>query len=146
MSGIPNPQLQYCEGIFVPTEPGAVTWREQMDIYQRWTLISMAHGVTRFHSGWCTDDCGDYYGAEHYGGCGIQRRIPYCDPKPAYAAYATMTDKLNEAGFDTWLPTGSLSTYCMAFKHESRGHIYTLWTLRGKRAVTLTLSDDATAL
>ena len=60
-------------------------------------LISMAYGVTTFYSGWFAFDCGNYYGAEHYGGCGIQRQIPYCDPKPAYAAYATMTDKLNEA-------------------------------------------------
>jgi hypothetical protein len=136
-AGIPNPRLQYIEGIFVPTEPGAVSYREQMDIYQRWTLISMAHGVSRFHSGWFAFDCGNYYGAEHYGGNGIQRRIPYCDPKPAYAAYATMTDKLNEANFDGWVKTGSTSTYCMRFKHDTRGYIYALWTLRGKRPVTL---------
>ncbi|MBI4024293.1 MAG: hypothetical protein HY360_04885, partial [Verrucomicrobia bacterium] len=142
-AGIPNPQLQFCEGIFVPTEPGAVSWREQMDIYQRWALISMAHGVKRFYSAWFAFDCGSYYGAEHYGGCGIQRRIPYCDPKPAYAAYATMTDKLNDADFDGWVKTGSLTTFCLRFKHATRGNIYALWTLRGKRPVTLTLASDA---
>ncbi|NQU10540.1 hypothetical protein HQ590_07115, partial [bacterium] len=141
--GLPDPYLQYCEGIFVPTEPGAVSWREQMDIYHRWTLLSMAYGVKRYYSGWFAFDCGNYYGAEHYGGCGIQRRVPYCDPKPAYAAYATMTDKLNEAEFDGWLPTGSLSTYALRFKHETRGFIYALWTLRGQRPVTLELSADA---
>ena len=119
-AGIPNPQLPYVEGIFVPTEPGAVTWREQMDMYTRWTLISLAYGVKRFYSGWFAFDCGNYYGSEHYGGCGIQRRIPYCDPKPAYAAYATMTDKLNQAEFDGWLPTGSLSTYALRFKRPQR--------------------------
>ncbi len=144
-AGIPHPRLQFNEGIFVPTEPGSVTWREQMDIYHRWTLLSMAYGVTRFYSGWFAFDCGNYYGAEHYGGCGIQRRIPYCDPKPAYAAYATMTDKLNEANFDGWLKTGSHTTYCLRFKHDTRGFIYALWTLRGKRPVTLTLSADAKA-
>jgi hypothetical protein len=141
-AGIANPRLQYCEGIFVPTEPGAVTYREQMDIYNRWTLLSMAYGVDRFYSGWFAFDCANYYGSEHYGGCGIQRRIPYCDPKPAYAAYATMTDRLNEANFDGWLKTGSLSTYCLRFKGP-RGNVYTLWTLRGKRPVTLTLANDA---
>ena len=40
--GNQKPELYYCEGIFVPTEPGAVSYREQMDIYQRWSLISMA--------------------------------------------------------------------------------------------------------
>lgn len=144
-AGITNPLLQFCEGIFVPTEPGAVTWREQMDIYQRWTLLSMAYGVRRFYSGWFAFDCGSYYGAEHYGGCGIQRRIPYCDPKPAYAAYATMTEKLAEAEFDGWLPTGSLSTYALRFRHESRGGVFALWTLKGRRPVTLELSGDGVA-
>jgi hypothetical protein len=141
--GITNPIIQYCEGIFVPTEPGAVDYREQMDIYQRWTLLSMGYGVKRFYSGWFAFDCGNYYGAEHYGGCGIQRRIPYCDPKPAYAAYATMTDKLNEAEFDGWLPTGSHNTYALRFRNETRGSIYALWSLRGVRSVTLQLSADA---
>jgi hypothetical protein len=140
-AGIPNPRLQYCEGIFVPTEPGSVSWREQMDLYNRWVLISMAYGVKHFYSGWFAFDCGNYYGSEHYGGCGIQRRIPYCDPKPAYAAYATVTDRLDQANFDGWLKTGSLTTYCLRFKGP-RGNVYTLWTLRGKRPVTLTLAAD----
>jgi hypothetical protein len=140
-AGISKPQLQYTEGIFVPTEPGAVSWREQMDLYNRWVLISMAYGVQRFYSGWFAFDCGNYYGSEHYGGCGIQRRIPYCDPKPAYAAYATMTDRLDQANFDGWLKTGSLSTYCLRFKGP-KGFVYTLWNLRGKRPVTLTLAAD----
>lgn len=140
-AGIVKPRLQFCEGVFIPTEPGAVSWREQMDIYNRWSLLSMAYGVDRFHSGWFAFDCGNYYGAEHYGGCGIQRRIPYCDPKPAYAAFATMTDRLNEANFDGWLKTGSLGTYCLRFKGP-KGNVYTLWNLRGKRSITLTLAAD----
>jgi hypothetical protein len=140
-AGIPNPRLQFCEGIFVPTEPGAVSWREQMDIYNRWSLISLAYGVDRFYSGWFAFDCGSYYGAEHYGGCGIQRRIPYCDPKPGYAAFATLTEKLAGARFVDWLPTGSLNTYCLHFQGP-QGHIYTLWTLRGRRPATLNLSAD----
>ena len=140
-AGIDEPRLQYVEGIFVPTEVGSVSYREQMDLYNRWTLLSMAYGVTRFYSGWFAFDCGNYYGSEHYGGCGIQRRIPYCDPKPAYAAYATMTDKLNEANFDGWLATGSLTNYCLRFK-GAKGNVYALWNLRGKRLVTLTLAAD----
>jgi hypothetical protein len=140
-AGIRQPMLQYCEGTFVPTEPGSVSWREQMDLYNRWTLISMAYGVKRFYSGWFCFDCGNYYGSEHYGGCGIQRRIPYCDPKPAYAAYATMTQQLDQADFDGWLKTGSLTTYCLRFKGP-KGPVYTLWTIRGKRPVTLNLAAD----
>jgi hypothetical protein len=141
-AGIKDPRFQYCEGIFVPTEPGSVTYREQMDLYNRWVLISMAYGVKRFYSGWFAFDCGNYYGSEHYGGCGIQRRIPYCDPKPAYAAFATMTDRLDQADFDGWLKTGSLTNYCLRFKGP-KGFVYTLWNIRGKRHVTLTLANDA---
>ncbi len=140
-AGISNPDLRYCEGIFVPTEIGACSWDEQMNIYNRWVLISMAYGVKKFYSGWFTFDCGNYYGAEHYGGCGIFRRIPYCDPKPAYAAYATMTDKLNEAEFEKWIPAGSLTTFCLKFKGP-KGNVYALWTIRGKRPLTLTFSKD----
>ncbi len=140
-AGIPNPVLQYSEGIFVPTEPGAVSWREQMDIYNRWTLLSMAYGVKRFYSGWFAFDCGNYYGSEHYGGCGIQRRIPYCDPKLAYAAYATMTQQLDQANFDGWLKTGSSTTYALRFRGP-HGPVYTLWTVRGKRPATLTLAAE----
>lgn len=140
-AGIPNPRMQFTEGIFVPTEPGAVTYREQMDIYLRSTLISLAYGVDRFYSGWFCFDSGNYYGSEHYGGCGIQRRIPYCDPKPAYAAYATMTQMLDRATFDGWVPTGSHTTYCMRFKKPT-GALYAFWTIRGKRPVTLTLNGE----
>lgn len=140
-AGIKKPMLQYCEGIFVPTEPGAVSPREQMDLYNRWVLISMAYGVQRFYSGWFAFDCGNYYGSEHYGGCGIQRRIPYCDPKPAYAAYAAMTDQLDQANFDGWLKTGSLTNFCLRFKGP-RGFVYTLWNIRGSRPVTLTFAAD----
>ncbi len=143
--GIDKPALYHTEGIFVPTEPGGVSWREQMDIYHRWTLISLAHGVDRIYSGWFAFDCGDYYGAEHYGGCGIQRRLPYADPKPAYAAYATMTDRLNEAKFEDWLPTGSLTTYALRFRGP-RGPVHALWTIRGRRPVTLTLPKDGAVL
>ncbi len=140
--GIPNPLLAYIEGTFVPTEPGACTWEEQAERYHRWTLLSLAYGVDRFYSGWFAHDCGNYYGAEHYGGCGINRRIPYSDPKPAYAHYATMTRMLERSKFDQWLPTGSLTAYALKFNKPDVGAIYSLWNVRGKRAATLMLEKD----
>lgn len=143
-AGIPNPDLFYVEGIFSPTEPGALTWDEQAERYHRWTLLSLAYGIDRFYSGWFAFDCGNYYGAEHYGGCGIQRRIPYSDPKPAYAHYATMTRMLERSKFEKWLPTGSHTVYCLKFTRLGKA-IYALWTVRGTRPVTLTLAADVTA-
>ena len=140
--GMDNPFLPYVEGIFVPTEPGACTWEGQAVRYHRWSLISLAYGITHFFSGWFAFDCGDYYGAEHYGGCGIQRRIPYADAKPAYAHFATMTRMLDRSTFDRWIPTGSLTTYCLRFSRAKGGPVYALWTLRGRRPVTLKLAKD----
>ncbi len=144
--GMPDPHLIYVEGIFVPTEPGACTWQGQADRHDRWALISLAYGVKEFYSGWFAFDCGDYYGTEHYGGCGIQRRIPYCNPKHAYAQYGTMTRMLDGASFEKWLPTGSLTTYCLKFDRpqEKGGPVHALWTIRGRRPATLTLRGDAT--
>ena len=146
--GLPDPYLPYVEGIFVPTEPGATTWPEQANIYNRWTLMSMAYGITDFFSGWFAFDCGSYYGSEHYGGCGIQRRIPYCDPKPAYALYATMTRMLDGAKFEKWLPTGSHSTFCLKFDRPKAkgGPLLAIWTLRGKRSLTMTLPKDGAVI
>src|SRR4051812_17010225 len=141
-AGIANPTLAYIEGTFVPTEPGACTWEEQAERYHRWTLLSLAYGVDRFYSGWFSHDCGNYYGAEHYGGCGIFRRIPYSDPKPGYAHYATMTRILERSKFDKWLPTGSMTAYALKFAKPEVGSIYALWNIRGKRTATLTLEKD----
>jgi len=141
--GMKNPMLCYIEGIFVPTEPGACTWEEQAERYHRWSLLSLADGIDRFYSGWFAFDCGNYYGAEHYGGCGIQRRIPYADPKPAYVHYATMTRTLERSKYEKWLPTGSLSVYCLKFNKPEVGTIYVFWTIRGERSVSLTLEKDA---
>lgn len=141
-AGIENPMLPYVEGVFSPTEPGALTWEEQADRLHRWNLISMAYGIDRYYSSWTTFDAGSYYGTEHYAGCGIFRRIPYADPKPAYAHYATMTRMLERAKFTRWVPTGSLTTYCLEFEHPERGFTYAFWNVRGKRSAALTLEAD----
>ena len=141
-AGIEKPFLAYVEGIFSPTEPGSLTWDEQADRYHRWSLLSMAYGIEQFYSGWFAYDCGDYYGAEHYGGCGIQRRIPYSDPKPAYAHFATMTRQLDRARFAGWLPTGSHTVFALKFDRPS-GPVHVFWTVRGRRPVELELERDA---
>jgi hypothetical protein len=121
-AGYDKPELYYIEGVFVPTEAGGATWEEQAERYHRWTLLSLANGVERFYSGWFAFDCGDWYGAEHYGGCGIQRRIPYCDPKPAYAHFATMTRLLERTRFVRYVPTGSHGVYCLEFERLETVH------------------------
>jgi len=146
-AGIANPRLDFVEGPFVPTEPGAVTWREQMDIYTRSTHICMGYGMERFYSGWGVFiDAASYYGGEHYGGNGIMTRLPHVMPKPAYAAFATTTLMLDRAKFDKWLPTGSHSTYAIRYNRIGKSALVSLWTIRGKRSVTLNFNGQAKAV
>jgi len=135
--GRPSPYLISIEGPFLPTLPGALTFKEQADYYTRNTLLMMVYGVDQIYGSWQAFDYASYYGAEHYGNAGIIERIPHCNPKQGYAALATMTRHLNRKNFDKWVPTGSLSTYCLQFKHYKSGElVHTLWTIRGKRTVT----------
>ena len=42
----------------------------------------------------------------------------------------------------TWIPTGSLNVYALQFKHYRTGKlVHVLWTLRGKRPVTLDVPE-----
>ncbi|MBI4025969.1 MAG: hypothetical protein HY360_13365 [Verrucomicrobia bacterium] len=139
-----KPFLSMHEGTCPPTPPGALPWDEQADIYTRNFLFYFAYGVYRHPSGPTPFDCGNYWGEEHYGGCGLFYRIPWRNPKPSYVAYATLSRHLNRANFEKWLPTGSLSAYCMQFKHYKTGKlIHSLWTVRGKRPATLTVPAGA---
>jgi len=132
------------EGTCAPTPPGALDHETQADIYTRNFLIYFAYGVYRHPSGPTPFDCGNYWGEEHYGCCGLFERIPHCTPKPAYVAYATLSRHLNRANCEKWLPTGSLSVYGLQFKHYKTGKlIHVFWTIRGKRDVTLVVPAGA---
>jgi len=133
-----KPLLAMVEGPCVPTLPGTLTWDEQADLYTRSFLIYFAYGVDRHPSGPTPFDCGNYWGEEEYGACGLFTRLPQAAPKPSYVAYATLSRHLNRANFEKWLPTGSLSTYALRFKHHQTGKlIHVFWTIRGRRAVTV---------
>ena len=138
--GCEDKELDFVEGMSVPVGPGACTQDEQKDRYIRSNLLYMAYGVKRFYGGVGAFSAGNWYGSEHYGRAAALNRIPYCNPFPLYTAYATMTDILEGAEFDQWLPTGSLNTYCLRF-NRPRGPVYALWTLRGKRDVELNIEQ-----
>jgi hypothetical protein len=139
-----TPFLAVHEGTCAPTPPGALDFDTQADIYTRNFLIYFAYGVYRHPSGPTPFDCGNYWGEEHYGCCGLFERIPYCTPKPSYVAYATLSRHLNRANCEKWLPTGTLSVYALQFKHYKTGKlVHVFWTIRGKRAVTLAVPAGA---
>ncbi len=109
----------------------------QADISTRNFLTLMGYGLTRFESGNSAFDCANWWGENHYGG-GWCNRLPLTTPKPAYVNYATITRHLNRANFTKYVPTGSTSTFCQQFKHYKSGKlIHVLWTIRGKRPVSV---------
>jgi hypothetical protein len=142
-AGILNPVLAMYEGPCLPNRPGSLTPREQADLLVRDSMILLAYGVDRQLGGWGAHEPAGYWGEQHYGG-GVLNRIPLETPRPAYAALATMTRHLNRKNFTTWVPTGSLSVNALQFKHFQTGELtHVMWTLRGRRPVTLAVPRGA---
>jgi hypothetical protein len=137
-TGKPWPRLITIEGPgSAPAMPGAVTAQEEADHTVRAVLILASYNVTRF-LGWPgVSHCAGYWGEQHYGG-GLCDPIPLLSPRPVYAAYATLTRQLNRMNFVKVVPTPSNTVFCLQFKHYKTGDLlHVLWTLRGKRPVTL---------
>lgn len=131
------------EGPCQPSRPGGLTPKEQAFLGVRDSLVLLGYGIDQQLGGWCPFEAGGYWGEQHYGG-GICKRLPWLHPKPQYAAFATMTRHLNRRNFTKWIPTGSLSTFAMQFKHYKTGEpLYVVWTVRGMVPVTMTAADGA---
>ncbi len=117
--------------------------REQADYYVRDALQCLAYGYWSINIG-SAEDFSDSYNATIYGGGGFLRRSPLLTPKPVYAAWATMTLLLDGARFAGYLETGSRSLYALSFRRGDRW-VYPIWTLSGRRPVTLTVEGKGDA-
>jgi hypothetical protein len=133
--GWPKLPIHWCEGPFFPTNPGALTEEDQLNYQVRYMLLGLGYGIDGFEAGIVPHDAGNYYGAEHYG-AGVFHRTPLENPKPAVAAIATMTTMLCGADPVGGVDTGSLTTYCMAFRRakgaKDSAQIFALWRVTGK--------------
>jgi hypothetical protein len=157
-TGKPWPSFSTIEGPAVsPAAPGALSPQQEADHSIRAYLILAGYGTTR-HLGWPVGfHCGGYWGETHYGG-GLCDPLPLLCPRPVFCAYATLTRQLNRMNFVKSVPTGSNTVFCYQFKHYKTGELlHVLWTLRGKRPVTVAVPpggkptvydsmDNATAL
>ncbi len=142
-AGITKPYLPMYEGPCVPSGPGALTDQEHADITIRNSLLLFVYGVDIQNGGFPAFDTASYWGEQHYG-FGVLNRMSLETPKQAYVALATLTRHLNRANYAKWIPTGSLNTYCLQFKHYKTGKlVHVMWTLRGTRPVTLNLPTGA---
>jgi hypothetical protein len=123
-----------------------LTPEQESDHTIRAYVLLAAYGTTR-HLGWPSAfHCAGSWGETHYGG-GLCDRLPLLSPRPVYCAYATMTRQLNRMNFVKMVPTGSNTVFCFQFKHYKTGELmHVLWTLRGRRPVTLTAPGGEVAV
>lgn len=115
----------------------------QADWYIRDALHGLAYGFDTVALGTLYDaGTGYYYSA--WGNGGLTERYPYMQPKPAYAALATLTRVVDGAKFQRAVPTGSTALYAMEFQHADKWKkwIYALWVPRGHRSATLSFASD----
>ncbi len=116
-----------------PVLPGALTERELAAHMMRSSLILGAYGVNRQFTLASLTDSGDYWGEQHYGG-GLISPMPLLNPHVACSAAGTLIRHLRDLKFDGFVPTGSLSAYCLRFRSvKDGGTVYAMWVIRGKR-------------
>jgi hypothetical protein len=135
----------HTESYYPSSHPLALGFRKSADSVVRTAVLSLALGSTTFANCWTLQDCANFWGAQHYGCVGLVGRQPEANPKPALAAYATMTRLLDEVEYEGRTPTGSASAYCLRFA-AGASKVHCLWTLRGPRPARLVFPRAAEAL
>ena len=136
-----KPVTQCHEVCYPATTPGNLEPRTQADYFVRHAMHSLAWGVPRFQPGILMDVGGNYRWS-HWGSAGFCRMYPEMNIKPAFVAFATMTLVLDGARFAGELAAGSPSLYAVQFSRPDGFQVFVLWTLRGRRPVTLGLAGD----
>ena len=118
-------------------KPGALTAEQQAAHSIRIMLILSTYGINRFFSMiGAGPENSSYWGEQHYAGGNSSRHKN--DPYPIVAAQATFTRHMRHMEFVKWIPTGSLSTYCIQYRDSRNGELmYAIWTVRGKREVKM---------
>ena len=138
--GWPQIPMDWSEGPFYATQPGALTEAQQANHLVRGCLVALANGMEKFtyiSGNTFFGDAGSSFGAEHYGG-GYFTRPPLFYPKPAVAAFATMTSMLNRSDVVGRVNTGVPTTHCLELKRAKEAtSIFALWRIHGTQNVTL---------
>lgn len=124
------------------TSPGNLDPQTQSDYFVRHAIHALAWGVPRFRPG-CISDVGNSYRFSNWGSCGFCRMMPELNVKPAFVALATMTRVLDGARFERALPCDSGSVYVAECARPDGAAAYVIWTLRGRRPLTLSVSQEA---
>jgi hypothetical protein len=131
-----TPLRQCYEMCVVNTSPGNLSMRMQAAYYVRNIMHSLVWGIPIIRVGVIADVGNSYY-FSNWGASGLCRAMPDVRPKPAYVAMATMTLLLDGATFTRVIPSASPTVYAAEFKRRDQQFVTCLWTVRGKRALTL---------
>lgn len=128
------------EALYHPTEDGALTLHEQATIAVRESMMALQLGVQRMAAAGLIKDPSDDYHWSNWGSSGYCYRDPEINPKPAYAAYAWLTQVLDQAKPNGKLQTPNRSLHLVDFKKRDDSHVYALWTANGQQAVTIKIA------
>lgn len=136
-----KPVEQCYEVIYPGTNPGNLTPAVQADYYVRHGLHSLAWEMPLIRFG-LLHDVGTSYRFSNWGSSAFMRSRPEINPKPSYVSIAVMTRALDGAVFERVLPLGSASLYGFEFRLPDGRHVAALYTLRGRRPLTLAFARD----
>jgi len=143
--GYGDKQLAICyEWLTRATNPGNLSLRDQAAYYVRDCLLALAFGVPRVSPAGIVDVGNSYY-YSNWGAGGLCRQRPELNPKPAYAAYATLTLMLDEASCERRLDTGSTSLFGLVFRKPDKSAVCAFWTLRGTRQASVRVDQKQPA-
>lgn len=129
-------KLYQCFEMCYPNDnPGNLSSRTQAAYYVRHIMHSLSWRIPLIRPG-CFSDMGNSYYHSNWGSSGFMTAWPDVSPKPAYVAYAVLTQQLDGAEFVRAIPTGSSVVYALEFRLKDGSYATCLWTPRGKRDVT----------
>jgi hypothetical protein len=125
---------------------GRMTERLGLEKQAEWKvrdgLIALAYGFDTISIGGLNDAGSGYYQSIWANG-GLCFRYPTMAPKPAFLAVAMLTQVLDQAKFQRFVPTGSSVLHVQEFRRGD-DWIYAIWTPRGTRETTLQFPESAT--
>jgi hypothetical protein len=126
------PLRQCLETCYPCTNPGNLTEMTQAAYLVRHCVGSLSWRVPVIRP-MVLSDAGNSYYFSNWGAAGLCHAWPNIGPKPAYVAYAVLTQVLDGASFSRFIPLGSTAVYAAEFKKKDNTFVTCLWTVRGAR-------------
>jgi hypothetical protein len=137
------PLRQCLEMCYPCTNPGNLTEMTQAAYLVRHCMNSLAWKIPVIRP-MVLSDAGNSYYFSNWGAAGLCHAWPNVGPKPAYVAYAVLTQMLDGATFSRFIPLDSTAVYAAEFKKRDNTFVTCLWTVRGTRPLTTQVPGAAT--